>query len=361
MQETVPPTIAPAELKRRMEEPEPPVILDVRGPEEVAAWPMPGARHVPLPLLLRDPAAHAPRGAEVVTVCAHGVRSARAAGALRSIGVPARSLAGGMVAWNSVYDVADVPSKGAVTALQLRRVGKGCLGYLVASDGAAVAVDATRDVEAWLDAASERGWRIVAVADTHAHADHVSGGRALAQEAGCDYWAPAEARPARVVENGTELRVGQASLRAVATPGHTPGSVTYLVSDLAFTGDTLFVESVGRPDLGQDSRANAAVLWETLRERLLKLPGATRVLPGHVGGGVPVAPRAAVTATLDELRARLPALGLERDAFVEWVASTSGEKPANFGLIKRINVAELAEPARDEIAELEAGPNRCAV
>lgn len=354
------PTIAGADLKRLLDSSDPPLVLDVREPDEFAEWRIPGAVNVPLRALLSDPPRHAPPGRVIVTVCAHGVRSARAASALRAIGATASNLAGGMVAWNSVYDEAEVDA-GIATVVQLRRVGKGCMGYLVGSSREAIAVDATRDIDAWEGAAVRRGWRIVAVLDTHAHADHVSGGRLLAKAVDVPYRGPAEAKPEKSVENGEEIRIGQASLRALATPGHTPGSLTYLVGDVALTGDTLFVESVGRPDLGQDTAVHAASLWDTLHNRLLALPAATRVLPAHVGEAVPTRSGEAVVASLADLRARLPALSFGKEEFVRWVEDAAGAKPANFDLIKAINVGRMPLPSAEETAEMEAGPNRCAV
>lgn len=349
------------DLKRMLDGGRPLYLLDVRSPEEFAEWRIPRAVNLPLPRLLAGERPNVPAGAHLVTVCLHGPRSEKARDALRDSGFDVSSLAGGMVAWNAVYDVASVSGE-RVEVRQLRRVGKGCLGYVVASRGEAIAIDATIDVDAFLDAAKQMGARLVKVLDTHAHADHASGGRALAAAAGAEYLAPAEVGDAADahLRDGDEVRLGEATLRVLATPGHTPGSVAYLVNDLAFTGDTLFVESVGRPDLGQDPRPNAAALWRTLHERLLALPGATRVLPGHFGEGVEIEAGRPLVATIDGLRARLPALSMPEDDFVARVAQGAMPKPANFERIKLHNRG-LEEVDLEELRELEAGPNRCAV
>lgn len=351
----------PRDLKRALDEGRPVLLLDVRTPEEFSDWRIPSAVNLPLSRLLAGERPDATSSAEIVTVCLHGSRSERARDALARAGYRVSSLEGGMIAWNSVYDVAQVPSR-AAEVRQLRRVGKGCVGYIIASNGKAIAIDATLDVDAYLEAAGSLGARIVTVLDTHAHADHASGGRRLAAATGARYLAPEEvgAAASAHVRDGDVLKVGDASLRVLATPGHTPGSVTYLLDDLALTGDTLFVESVGRPDLGQDPRPNASVLWRTLHERILTLPADTRVLPGHFGEAIDIQPKRPIAGSLGDLRKRLPALSMPEGEFVEWVARNALPKPGNFETIKRYNRA-LVNADEDDLKELEAGPNRCAV
>ncbi|MBI2580134.1 MAG: hypothetical protein HYW27_04500, partial [Candidatus Aenigmarchaeota archaeon] len=132
----------------------------------------------------------------------------------------------------------------------------------------------------------------------------------------------------------------------------------YLLGEFAFTGDTLFIESVGRPDLGQDAEKNAEALWETLHKKLLLMPDSAKILPAHYGGeikhGMPVA------AALGELKRSLAALSMQKQEFIRWVARNVQPKPSNFEAIKEFNKG-LAELEAEELRELEAGPNRCAV
>lgn len=354
-------TVSPKELKAKLDAGEALTVVDVREPEEYEGWNIAGSLNVPLDRLLEG--ADFPRGAPVVTVCAHGMRSATARDFLASEGYDARSLDGGMVAWNSVYDVAKIPGTPA-EVFQMRRVGKGCLSYVVASGGEAAIIDPTSNVQEYIDFAAARGLRITKVVDTHAHADHVSGSRMLVEATGAEYHAPDEVGPkvphVSVVE-AKPIRVGNAELRPIATPGHTAGSTTYLFGDLAFTGDSLFVESVGRPDLGQDPRPNAPVLHDTLHRKILALPPGTRVLPGHYGEAVELRPGAPISATLAELRARIPALAYDRDRFVEWVVANTLPKPQNFEVIKQINTGKMPIGDPEDLGDLEAGANRCAV
>lgn len=356
------PTVTAKELKRALDGGRPVFLLDVRSPEEHRDWRIPGSVNVPIDRLLEGARPDVPPGSELITFCLHGPRSQKARDLLAAEGRPVRSLEGGMVAWNTVYDSARIPA-GPVEVRQMRRVAKGCLGYVLASGGEAVAIDPTLDADAYLEEAAKLGARLVAVLDTHAHADHASGGRLLAKRAGAPYLAPEEVGEGvadRIVRDGDHVEFGGARLRVVATPGHTPGSLTYLLDGLAFTGDTLFVESVGRPDLGQDPRPNARTLWKTLHEKLLALPRDTVVLPGHHGEAVAPAPGEAVRATLGELESRLPALRKPEDGFVDWVAQNALPKPANFDAIKRANKG-LDDVDVEDLRDLEAGPNRCAV
>jgi hydroxyacylglutathione hydrolase len=180
----------------------------------------------------------------------------------------------------------------------------GCLAqasYLIGSEGEAFVVDPRRDVDEYLQEARINGLTIRYVVETHLHADFVSGHRELAERtrATVIFGARADvAFPHRAVRDGEEIRVGQLTLRFLETPGHTPESVSIVVSDgaagdapaLVFTGDTLFIGDVGRPDLagstGHTAEQMASLLYDSLHEKLLKLPDATAVYPAHGAGSL---------------------------------------------------------------------------
>ena len=177
----------------------------------------------------------------------------------------------------------------------------GCLAhasYLIGSNGEAAVVDPQRDVQQYIDAADVRGLRIRYVIETHIHADFVSGHSELAERTGAEivFGAAAGAEvPHRPVHEGDEVRVGDVVLRALETPGHTPESISWLVIDTAsdaphklLTGDTLFIGDVGRPDLagsrGYTSEQMAALLYDSLHEKLLALDDSVEVWPAHGAG-----------------------------------------------------------------------------
>ena len=215
----------------------------------------------------------------------------------------------------------------------------------------------------YLSLAEARDWRIIRVLDTHVHADHLSRSRRLAEQAGATLHMPEGSPvsyPFSALGDGDALRVGSATLEALRTPGHTPESTSYLLGGLAmFTGDTLFLSAVGRPDLDatpEGSREKARDLYNSLR-RLLVLEPETLVLPGHTSE--PVAfDGEPICAPLSEVRENLSVLREEEDAFVERIASRASPTPSNFERIVELNRAGASPEGAP--AELEAGANRCA-
>ena len=394
-------SISPDELHERLADGECVTLLDVRNREEFESWRVEGERvervHVPYAKFaaakargeVGDFAADLDLREPVVAVCARGETSAAVADALREAGLDARNLSDGMAGWARVYVSRDLPTKG-VTVRQYDRPATGCLSYLVVSGEEAVVVDPLRAfVRRYVEDAAELGAKLVYAVDTHVHADHLSGVRALAAEGagvegiGVEAVLPAGARDrglgfdARLLDDGEELEVGDAVLRAVHAPGHTT-ELTALrlldddtspttdredrTVDLLFSGDALFAESFGRPDLesGEEGAADlAAAQFETLRTRLLSLPGETLLAPGHRTPNAEAAADGTFTARLEEVRAAL-ALPDDREAFVERVLESLPPRPANYERIVPANLGR--EDADDETAfEWELGPNNCAV
>lgn len=358
-------------LRDLLERGEPVTVLDIRKTADHDEWAVPGSTHIDAYDALKAGApsgletANLPHDRPVVTVCGVGQTAALATERLRARGYDAWTLSGGMRAWSLAWNTAEVPVPGsAATVLQVRRTGKGCLSYLVGAGGQAAVIDAALDPDVYLALARHRGWAIVAVLDTHVHADHLSRSRLLAQRTGATLYLPAQERvayPFTPLRDGDILAVGDARLVAWHTPGHTPEAMSYLLDGrAAFTGDTLFLAGVGRPDLeaGVDGgRARAEALHVSLR-RLLTLPPETRILPGHTSTPVGFDGEA-VVATLAAVRERTPALGLAEATFVETILARIPPTPPNHARIVALN--EAGEPFAGDPTELEAGANRCAV
>jgi len=329
----------------------------------VASWPFPGSLHIPLKQVLEGRIQGLPRDRPLITLCHSGNRSLEAARFLQQSGIPAQSMRGGIAAWSRVYDVATVPMGEDGDVVQFQRLGKGCLSYMVTAGGEAAVIDPSWQAAQYLDAATARGTRIRAVMDTHLHADHVSGARRLAEESGATlYLNPADgfAFPGfAAVSEGFTVRVGPLVLTALAAPGHTAGSVAWDIGGQALlTGDTLFLESIGRPDLHGQAEAFAHDLYDTL-QRLAVLPENLLILPGHWPEdarpvyGRPHADR------LGPIRARLRFDSEDEETFAARVSRVS-ERPPNMTAILDIN--RNGTPASEsEAGGLEEGPNRCAV
>src|SRR5581483_2533028 len=155
-------SIKPPELHRLMKEGDV-LLVDVRDPDEHTAWRIPGSLNVPLAALSEG--ATLPKASRVVVYCAHGPRSQTAQEILARRGIHAPFLEGGMTAWNGVYEHVSLRTSSGAEVVQLQRVGKGCLSYLVVKDGEGVAIDPTIDTNEYIGAAKTRDARIVAVMD----------------------------------------------------------------------------------------------------------------------------------------------------------------------------------------------------
>jgi len=345
----------------------PVTVVDVRSRADLD-WAIPGSVHVDAYDDLKaghlGPLAELklPRG-PVVTVCGMGHTAAIATDLLRARGVDASTLEGGMQAWSLAWNAAELTVDGC-EVVQVRRTGKGCLSYIVASRGEALVIDASVDPDVYVRLITERNWRLVSVVDTHIHADHLSRSKLLAEREGVDFWLPAQRRtrfPFHATTDGDRIPFGVAELVALLSPGHTAESTTYLLANAAaFTGDTLFLTSVGRPDLKGGDRnkvaTHARLLHGSIR-RLLELPAHALILPGHVADPIRFDGRPLATR-VGTIRDSVPLLSLEQDAFVEAVLARIPPNPPNHARIIELN--ERGE-LPDDPSELEAGANRCAI
>jgi glyoxylase-like metal-dependent hydrolase (beta-lactamase superfamily II) len=376
------PEISPGDLARALEAGQAVQVLDIRAPERVKAGRIDLAPQdrfhnvVGSRLVMAGSAARIglDPGLPVAVVCGFGNDSRRAAAHLNLLGFEASSLRGGMAGWMRLAMRRDLtPPPSLDQLVQFDRVGKGALGYLLVSDGAALIIDPPREPGAYLAAAAEAGAEVVGVADTHCHADYLSGGPALAEALDVPYYLhpadhsyPYDGTPGRLtireLADDGRITVGRATVRVSHTPGHTEGSVTFLVDDAAaFTGDFIFVASVGRPDLAGKAAGWTEQLWASL-ERARAQWGAERVVyPAHYAAEKERNPDRSVGAPLGELLRRNEPLGIvEHDAFVRWVESRTGSFPEAYRTIKAINVGLLAVNEL-EAEELEVGRNECAL
>lgn len=377
------PEVSAEELLSRLEGDAPPQVLDIRAAEratlghiEAAAYcNVPGSR---LGRLSGADEIGLTRSRPVAVVCDRGISSRQVTAWLRQQGFDACSVRGGMLAWMLATARREV---GAVSSLdrlvQFDRVGKGALGYLAFRNGEAMAVDPGRDLAPWLDELDRSGARLVAVVDTHCHADYLSGGPGLAHETGAPYRLhpadavdPYEGRPARIafdpLRDGDEIRVGDRAFRVEHVPGHTEGSVALRLGDeLALAGDFLFVESVGRPDLADRTEDWTGLLWQSLERARREWPSSLRVFPAHYSSEAERESERAgdrvVEARFGELGRRNPPFAIASgDEFRAWIAARAGDYPDAYRWIKRANLG-LARVDADLADELEAGKNQCAL
>ena len=365
--------LPPADLGDRLfEGTNPPLVLDIRHRNEYEEWHIPGSENIDVydeleanPEVAREPLSQLPSDREIITVCGAGVLSQEATQLLEEMGYEARTLVDGMNGWSRVHRDAPVDADIDGTLLQVARPGKGCLSYILVSDGEAAIFDPSHYPEEYEKRLEEIDTELVGVFDTHAHADHVSGGRELAIRHDVPYHLhPADAIEidATSIADGEEFTVGNVRFNAIHTPGHSPGGVTYAIEDEALlTGDTLFHESVGRVELGVEAgieesnvEENAATLYESI-QKLRQRSGDPVVLPAHDPGS----PEPPVAVRLSEVEARNDDLGRDREAFIEDLASDIPNHPPNFRRVKSVNIG-VESVEKDELTDLELGPNRCA-
>jgi hydroxyacylglutathione hydrolase len=240
----------------------------------------------------------------------------------------------------------------------------GCLAhasYLLGSKGVGVVIDPQRDVDVYLKSASEHGLTIQHVFETHLHADFVSGHRELAERTGATIYIGAEAHATVThvaVIDGDEIKFGDCSIRVLETPGHTPESVCLLVRDpergsdpwAVFTGDTLFIGDVGRPDLSRTHTPEqlAAMMFDSLHQKLLVLPDSTFVYPAHGAGSLCGRNmRADKFSTIGSERLTNYALQIKtREAFVQQLTANLPVRPQYFqenAEINRVGAAPLTD------------------
>jgi glyoxylase-like metal-dependent hydrolase (beta-lactamase superfamily II) len=376
------PEYRPRELADALERGEAVQILDVRAPERAANGSVDLGRgdlffnirgsqvraisrldEVPL-----DPAL------PVAVVCGHGNDSAKVADHLRRLGATALSLKGGLVAWMDLVIPRELePPSSLDRFVQLDRVGKGALGYLLVSDGEALIVDPPLDAGAYLDTLEDVRADLAAVADTHVHADYVSGASTLARDHGVPYYLhpadnvyPYDGTPGRLditpLADASEIRVGRCRVRALHTPGHTEGSVTYVIDGhSALTGDFLFVRSIGRPDLGGKVAEWARQLWASVERVKRDWQPDLTVYPAHYASDDERRDDRSIGVRFGTLTAANEALQFREEAdFVAWIERHAASFPDAYRTIKAIN-AGLQQASAKELEELEAGKNECAL
>lgn len=387
-------TITASELKRMLDRGEDFALLDVRNDDEFARWRIEG-RHIPFTVhipyfnfvgdtegSIAEVERQIPKDKFVVAVCAKGDSSAWVADEfLRPRGYRIVNLEGGMIAWGSYYDAHDVPESldDVVRIVQLERTSRGCLHYIVNYDGdKAIVIDPPRHIERVLEITQERGWRITHIFDTHAHADHISGGPQLSKITGAPYYLhpydaihPIDVLPATIefewLNDGMTFQLGEATLKVIHIPGHTLGNIAYLLEGkrrYLFTGDSIFIVSIARPDLGGRGDTWSPIWYDTLTQKLLTLPDDVLILPGHFSKHTEAREDGVFAATLGELKQTnddlRKVLTSSKDEFVSWILSSLPEFPPQYVDIKRVN-AGLLVPDEEKANELELGKNICAL
>lgn len=374
-------------LYDRIQHPNDLLLLDVRTEESFDRWRIeaqygPDLLHIPyfefIESETREMAvARVSTARDVVVVCAHGGASEYVAAILRKNGVRALNLTDGMDGWGRLHIVRPVVERPSFAIYQFDRVARGCLSYVLISNGQAVVIDPSYYTDEYISFLAEHEAVLTLVIDTHAHADHVSGGPALAHETGARYCLhpydgihPVDLLPAtlpyEMLHGNRSLTLGAINLRAIHSPGHTLGHVMLVATapdrqSYLFSGDALFINSVGRPDLGGHAATWSILAHETLYKTLKVVSSSALLLPGHYAQTTEANEHGTYSATLESIWHTNPELTMgDREAFVRHVLASLPAAPAEYVHIKRINIGlETASPY--QVATLELGRNICAL
>ncbi|WP_099157173.1 MBL fold metallo-hydrolase [Virgibacillus ndiopensis] len=371
-------TITTKKLAKKVINHEETLILDVRNTDEFDNWKIEGEKveviNEPYFNLLDgiDPIADKlQKDQEIIVVCAKGGSSEMIADFIEEAGYTnVYSLEGGMKAWSEHLEpvkIGDLSDGGSL--YQFVRLGKGCLSYFIVSNGEAAIVDANRMIDIYEDFSKEQGAQIKHVIDTHLHADHISGGRKLAEKVEGEYYLPPKDATEVTfdytpLEDGKDIIVGNTSVQVqpVYSPGHTIGSTSFIVDDTyLLTGDILFVKSIGRPDLAGLVEDWVGDLRNTLYSRYKELSEDLMVLPAHYSFAEELGKGGKVSARLGDLYGRNSGLQVEdENEFRKMVTENLPPQPNAYEDIRKTNMGKIT-PDTDKQKEMETGPNRCAV
>ncbi|MCV9887249.1 MBL fold metallo-hydrolase [Metabacillus halosaccharovorans] len=365
------------EVTRKVFDKEALFILDVRNEADFQDWKIEGENfgylNTPYFELLdgvEEILGSIPTDREVLVVCAKEGSSIMVAEMLSEQGVAVSYLKGGMKAWSEHLEpvkIGDLRDGGEI--YQFVRIGKGCLSYMVVSNGEAAIIDSTRMTATYLDFAKEIGATITHVFDTHLHADHISGGRIIAETTGATYWLPPKDATELTfeyspLEGGNTVTIGNTAIdiHALYSPGHTIGSTSFVVdSSYLLSGDILFIDSIGRPDLAGMAEDWVADLRESLYTRYRELSEELIVLPAHFMIIEELNEDGSVAKKLGTLFAENHGLNIEdENEFRKLVTENLPPQPNAYQEIRQTNMGKIT-PNEEEQREMEIGPNRCAV
>lgn len=352
-------------------------ILDVRNEDAFEDWKVEGEniQYLNIPYFdlldgVEEVLDRIPTDKDVVVICAKEGSSIFVAEMLAEQGRIVHYLQGGMKAWSEHLEpvkVGHLKNGGAI--YQFVRLGKGCLSYMIVSDGEAALIDATRMTDVFIDYANGLGVKITNVLDTHLHADHISGGRKIAEAVNGTYWLPPKDATEVVfeyepLEDGSTITVGNTKIeiQALYSPGHTIGSTSFIVDEAyLLSGDILFIDSIGRPDLAGLAEDWVGDLRETLYSRYRELTEDLIVLPAHFMIIEELNEDGSVAERLGTLFAKNHGLNIEDEAeFREMVTGNLPPQPNAYQEIRRTNMGQFV-PDDETQREMEIGPNRCAV
>nr|WP_299415442.1 rhodanese-like domain-containing protein [uncultured Emticicia sp.] len=355
-------------LRNWLEIGQPVSILDIRPIAERAEWHIPNSIHFNAYEKLKNNnfeafcGLHLDRSVPVVTYCAGGKMSLVAAKILQMQGYDTYSLEGGLKAWSLAWNTATINFSN-FDVIQFRRTGKGCLSYMIIANNEAIIVDASLDTTVYEQYLKANNSVLKYVIETHIHADHLSRSKELAEMNNATLFLPPNINlifKYQPIKNDTVFKLGDISVSAISTAGHTLESMSFNIENkVLLTGDTLFTNGVGRPDLKADSegmKAKAKLLYQSL-QKLLSLNNDIIILPAHTSQPIEF-DNLLIHSTLEKVKS-ITLLQLGEEDFIETIIGRIPATPANYLSIIEKNLQ--GDFSDINPIDLEAGANRCAI
>jgi glyoxylase-like metal-dependent hydrolase (beta-lactamase superfamily II)/rhodanese-related sulfurtransferase len=356
--------ITAIELKKSMDANQDLFLLDVRESDEFAEWNIEGSHNIPLGDLSKS-LDKIPYKKKVVAICPHGNRSKIAKFIMQAYGYNIESLEGGLKAWSTTPEHTITKfeiSENEVQVILVKRIGKGCASYIVSSGRESAVIDPVFPIDYYLNLAKEHNIKFAKIYDTHQHADHVSAAKQLADRTGADLYLSSyeeysfEHKP---LQDGYVHRIGNIDLQVIHTPGHTMGGISLLLGGkILFSGDTLFTNGVGRPDLRDKAPDFAAALYNSLHNKILNLDENIVVFPAHLEKNIKIGELMPPTLAMIKGSNR-SLLFMDKDSFIQKITATLIPTPRSYKEIISVNKNNTTLSSVSQIHELEIGPNRC--
>ena len=354
------------------------LLLDVRNDVEFARFKVEGPYpfdmvNVPYMEFIEmeeDSVARVPRGKKVRVVCAKEGSSKFVGEILVQHGFEdVAHMLVGIKAWGNLLEPVRVGAGEGYELYQFRRPGKASCSYGLISGKEMMVFDPAKNIPFYLDFAKDKGCAIIKTFETHRQADYISGSEMLRQNVGAEIVAPEDDfavakfpyTPARD-DDRHRFSSGGPEVDILHTPGHTPGSTCYRVDGkYLITGDTVFIQSIGRPDLGGMAEAWPGMLFKTMTEILLKLDDRTVILPGHYMDWDEADENLAFAAPMGKIKEINKAIYTIADetAFFDFIQANMRTQPEEYAKIREINAGLVeVDEAQQEIMDI--GKNECA-
>jgi glyoxylase-like metal-dependent hydrolase (beta-lactamase superfamily II)/rhodanese-related sulfurtransferase len=376
------------------------LLLDVREPDEFKEWNIEGSKNVPLSQITNS-LNEMTKDKEIVTICPLGNKSGMVTFMLQRQGYNVKTLEEGLKGWSSTFEHSShyyrIRNGQNVKVVQIRKIGKGCMSYIVSlentntttinnkinnnTENDVIVIDPVFPVNEYIRIANTEfgnGARITKVFDTHLHADHVSSARDLASKTDAQLYLSSyedysqEGYQKQNKKQCIFLKEGDIStlekinksigLKIIHTPGHTAGGLCFLIGErLLLTGDTLFVDSIGRPDLKDKAEEFASLLYDTLYNKIFNLQNKEDILVFPTHTNKIIDKDEILSDNLANIQKKVEYLNLSKNNFIKKLSSLTMPTPPQFKAIIAMNKGEKEILSVQEIQELEMGPNRCSI